>query len=166
VGLFGPPDVDKLNRRGSIAGLVRAAKYKGDPEVREKARLSLEEHMDLLIDKLQTKSMTELGQARDGLVLIGAPARDKLIFILENGHLHRRQDAAFVLGIMKDPAAVEPLKLALLNPDPLLRMLCIQALAKIGDPRAVDSLRRGLSDVDPKVAEEARKALKKLGALS
>ncbi len=62
----------------------------------------------------------QLNTTREALVLIGPPARDRLIFILREGHLHRRQDAAYVLGIMKDPAAVGPLCTAMHNPDPLL----------------------------------------------
>jgi HEAT repeat protein len=164
VGLFGPPDVAKIEARGSIGALVRAAKYKRDPAVAEQARQALERQLDLLIDKLQTKSITQLDQARDALVLIGEPARDKLIFILREGHLHRRQDAAYVLGLMKDPAAVPALKLALHNPDPLLRMLSVQALGKIGGAEAQEALRQAVGDPDPKVADAARKGLRKLVA--
>ena len=109
--------------------------------------------------------MVQLGDARDALVVIGAPARDRLIFILKNGHLHRRQDAAFVLGLMGDPEAVGALTITLHNPDALLRMLCVEALGKIGDPDSIDTLRRALGDHDSTVSGAARKALKKMGEL-
>jgi HEAT repeat protein len=51
------------------------------------------------------------------------------------------------------------------NPDPLLRLIVVEALAKIGDPAAADTLRRALGDVDPTVKSAARKALKKVGPL-
>jgi HEAT repeat protein len=49
------------------------------------------------------------------------------------------------------------------NPDPLLRMIVVEALGKIGDKRAADTVRRATLDVDSSVAGAARKALKKLG---
>ena len=51
------------------------------------------------------------------------------------------------------------------NPDPLLRMIVVEALGKIGDPAAVDTLRKALGDVDSSVSAAARKALKQMGAL-
>ena len=98
-------------------------------------------------------------------MIIGPPARDRLIFIVREGHLHRRQDAAYVLGMMKDPVAVEQLCVAMHNPDPLLRLIIVEALGKIGDPAAEDTLRRAMGDVDPQVSAAARKALKKIGGL-
>jgi HEAT repeat protein len=165
VALFGPPNVAKLEARGSIDGLVKAARYKKDPAVAAAAKTALEGYLDKIIQRLQTKNIVQLNTSREALVIIGPPARDRLIFILREGHLHRRQDAAYVLGMMEDPAAVEPLCMAMHNPDPLLRMIVVEALGKIGDPAAVDTLRLALGDVDQSVAGAARKSLKKLGAL-
>jgi len=162
VALFGPPNVARLDARGKIDGLVKAAKYK-DPEVAEAARVALEGYLDKIVQRLQTKNLVQLSTSREALVLIGPPARDRLIFILKQGHLHRRQDAAYVLGMMKDPAAVEPLCTAMHNPDPLLRMIIVEALGKIGDSGAAKTLQRATLDVDPAVAGAARKALKKVG---
>jgi HEAT repeat protein len=67
--------------------------------------------------------------------------------------------------MMGDPVAVGPLCTAMHNPDPLLRMIIVEALGKIGDPAAVDTLRLALGDVDQSVAGAARKSLKKMGAL-
>ena len=163
MALFGPPNVAKLDAQGKIDGLVKAAKYKKDPAVAEAARVALEGYLDKIVQRLQTKNIVQLNTSREALVLIGPPARDRLIFILTNGHLHRRQDAAYVLGMMKDPAAVEPLILAMHNPDPLLRMIIVEALGKIGDKRAADLLLRATLDVDQSVAGAARKSLKKIG---
>jgi len=85
--------------------------------------------------------------------------------VLQQGHLHRRQDAAYVLGMMKDPVAVKPLCMGMHNPDPLLRVIIVEALGKIGDPQGAETLRLALGDVDPAVSAAARKALKKIGAL-
>ncbi len=165
MALFGPPNVAKLDAAGKIDGLVKAAKYKKDPEIAEAARKALEGYLDTLIQRLQTKNIVQLDTTRDALVLIGPPARDRLIFVLKEGHLHRRQDAAYVLGMMKDPAAVPQLCIAMHNPDPLLRMIVVEALGKIGDPSAEDTLRRAIGDVDGTVAAAARKSLKQIGAL-
>lgn len=159
MGLFKPPDVERLAAAGKIDGLVRAAKYKHDPAIREAARAALEEHLDQLIQRLQTKNLSQLQTAREALILIGAPARDRLIYILGEGHVHRRQDAAFVLGEMGDAAAVKPLCTALHNPDGLLRLICVEALGKIGDPAAVPMLKKALRDPESRVAKAAQKAL-------
>jgi HEAT repeat protein len=164
VGVFGPPNVAKLEAAGKIDGLVRAARYKKDPAVAADARRALTDYLDKVIQRLQTKNIVQLNTARDALVIIGEPARDRLIFILQQGHLHRRQDAAYVLGMMGDPVAVKPLCVALHNPDPLLRMIIVEALGKIGDPSALDTLRKALGDPDRAVADAARKAIKKLKA--
>ena len=165
MGLFGPPDVEKARQTGRIELMLEAANYKKDPAVAAAGREALAEHLDLLIEELQTRNIRRLRIAREALVAIGPRARDRLIFILREGHVHRRQDAAFVLGMMKDPQAVEPLCLALHNPDPLLRLIVVEALGKIGDPAAADALRRATGDVDRSVAAAAHKSLKKMGML-
>ena len=116
VGVFGPPNVAKLEAAGKIDGLVRAARYKKDPAVAADARRALTDYLDKIIQRLQTKNIVQLNTARDALVIIGEPARDRLIFILQQGHLHRRQDAAYVLGMMGDPVAVKPLCVACTTP--------------------------------------------------
>ena len=165
MALFGPPNVAKIKASNNIDRLVKAAKYKKDPAIAEQARQVLEERLDLIVENLQTKNMVQLQTSREALVLIGPAARDRLIFILGEGHLHRRQDAAFVLGVMKDPVAVGPLSTAMHNPDPLLRMLCVEALGKIGDPAGIDTLRRALGDGESTVSAAARKSLKQMGVL-
>jgi len=162
MAVFGPPNVAKLEAAGRIDGLVKASRYKKDPQVAAEARRALTGFLDKIIQRLQTKNLVQLNTAREALVIIGEPARDRLIFILGEGHVHRRQDAAFVLGMMGDPAAIKPLCLAMHNPDPLLRMICVEALGKIGDPAASDTLRRALGDGDSQVAAAASRSLKKI----
>ena len=144
---------------------MKAAKYKKDPQVAADARRALTTFLDKIIQRLQTKNLVQLNTAREALLIIGEPARDRLIFILGEGHTHRRQDAAYVLGMMKDPVAVKPLCMGMHNPDPLLRVIIVEALGKIGDPEGVETLRKALGDVDHQVAAAARKSLKRKGAL-
>jgi HEAT repeat protein len=154
--------VEKARRTGQIELMLKAAKYKKDPAVAAAGREALAEHIDLLIQELSTKNIRRLQVSREALVTIGAPARDRLVFILGEGHVHRRQDAAFVLGEMKDPAAVEPLCESLKHPNALLRSLSAQALGKIGSRKAVRALRLATMDDEPNVVKAARKALEKI----
>ena len=160
---FGRPNVEKLAALNKIDLLVKATKYKKDPAVQEAARAALLEKMDTCIKTLQSKHLPHVYAAREALVIIGPPARDRLIFILSEGHVHRRQDAAYVLGEMRDPEAVPALALAMHNPDDLLRKISVEALAKIGGPDAVKVLRAACLDHDPHVARAAGKALNSLG---
>lgn len=162
--LFGPPDVEKLVARGKIEGLVQAARYKRDPAVAKAAQDALTGLLDDLIQRLETNNLRQLAIARDGLRVIGPPAVERLIFVLRHGHVHRREDAAYALGEMGDPAAIAPLAHALDHPDPLLRMIAATALGKIGDPRAVDPLRGRLADPNGQVSRAVRKSLVQLGA--
>jgi HEAT repeat protein len=156
------PDVERLKARGNLMGLVRATRY-DDPEIAGQARAALEEQTETLIQRLDSKNMSVLQQAREALKAIGPPARDRLIFILGEGHVHRRQDAAYMLGRMKDPVAVEPLCAALKHPDPLLRKIAADALGEIGDARATTPLRRiAAVEENASVAKAARKALDKI----
>jgi hypothetical protein len=162
MGLFGPPDVAKAKAAGKIEVMLQAATYKKDPAVAEAGRAALAEHLDLLIKELSTNSIRRLKIAREALVAIGAPARDRLIFILGEGHVHRREDAAFVLGEMKDEAAVGPLCESARHTDPLLRLISVQALGKIGSPKGFRQCRLACRDADPAVVKEARKALRRI----
>lgn len=160
--VLGPPNVAKLDAAGKIDGLVRAAKYKKDATVRADARTALTGFLDMIIQRLETKNLAQLNTSREALVIIGEPARDRLIFILREGHLHRRQDAAFVLGMMGDPVAVKPLCVALHNPDAMLRMIVVEALGKIGDPAASETLERALEDPELRIGKAARKSLDRI----
>lgn len=160
--LFGPPDVEKLLARGKIEALIKAAKYKRDPAVAEAARESLTTQLDLLFRMLDHKNLRVVAAARDGLKVIGRPAVERLIFILENGHVHRREDAAFALGDIRDPAAVPALIDAVSHKDPLLRMIAAGALGKIGDARAREPLSARLADENAQVVRAARKSLGQL----
>ena len=162
MALFGPPNVASLAARGKVADLVNAANYKKDPAVREAAREALIGMMDSCIKTLQSKHLPHVYTARQALIIMGPPARDRLIFILGEGHVHRRQDAAFVLGEMRDPEAVPALILAMHNPDALLRKISVEALGKIGGQDAVDVLKAACEDHDPHVARAAGKALNSL----
>ena len=164
--LFGPPNVARLNALGKVEELTKVTRYKKDPAVAEAARAALTDMLDMLIESLADKNLRKVLICRDALKAIGQPAVDKLTFIVERGHVHRRQDAAFTLGFIGAPdlAAVDALVGALRHSDPLLRMIAAQALGRIGDPRARRPLRLATADENEQVVKAATKALKQLTA--
>ena len=163
MALFGAPDVEQLNARGNVEGLIRAAKYKKDARVREQARASLAEMADFLIGELDTKNIRRLALVREALALGGQPAVDRMIWVhTDKQSVERRQDVTFVLGQVRAEDSVPVLITALRDPDALLRRLAAEALAKIGDARAAEALRLALKDDNAAVCKQAARALRKI----
>ena len=119
-----------------------------------------------IIERLQTKNIVQLDTSREALVLIGPAARDRLIFILKEGHLHRRQDAAYVLGMMKDPVAVEPLCIGHAQPRPAAAHDHRRGAGQDRRSRRRSTPCAARSATwTPRSSAAARKALKQMGAL-
>lgn len=163
MGLFSPPDVDKLYAQGSIEGLIKAAKNR-DPDIAARASACLADMTDFCIGELSTKNIRRLTVVREALVLAGEPAVGAMIFVhTDKQSLHRRQDVTFVLGEARDPRAVPVLIGALRDTDPLLRKLAAEALGKIGDGSAARPLHlAAMNDDNPHVMKAARKAYDKV----
>lgn len=163
MGLFSPPDVDKLYAEGSVEGLVKAAKNR-DPEIADRASVALADMIDFFIGELNTKNIRRLSVVREALVLAGEPAVDAMIFVhTDKQSAHRRQDVTYVLGEAGDPKAVPVLIDALRDTDPLLRRLAAEALGKIGDERATRPLHlAALNDDNAYVLKAARKAYRRV----
>ena len=163
MALFKPPDVERLVARGNVEGLIRAAKYKKSVKVREEARAALATMVDFLIGELNTKNIRRLGIVREGLMLAGRPAIDRMIWVhTDKQSVHRREDVTYVLGEMRAEEAVPVLIVALRDPDALLRRLAAEALGKIGDKRAAEPLRVALGDDNAVVQKAATRALYKV----
>ena len=121
------------------------------------------------------------GAAESGLVQLGAPAVDSLIATLSDADPALREQAAEMLGEIKDPRAVPPLIAALKDNTPpakapaeldasgvplphasegaLLRQYSAKALGEIKDSRADQPLIAALKDSDGNVRLAAAKAL-------
>jgi hypothetical protein len=165
MALFRAPDVERLKARGNVEGLIRAAKYKKDEIIRTQARVALAEMIDFLIGELSTKNIRRLAIVREGLMLAGQPAVDRMIWVhTDKQSSHRRQDVTYVLGEMRAKEAVPVLLEAARDPDALLRRLAIDALGKIGDRRALGVLRIALKDDNAVVRKSAMRALRKIEA--
>jgi HEAT repeat protein len=88
---------------------------------------------------------------------------DALIQTLGDPDERVRWEAAWTLGRIGDPRAVEPLIQALGDPDERVRLGAALALGRIGDPRAVEPLIQALGDPHGWVRLEAAVALREIG---
>jgi HEAT repeat protein len=133
--LFGPPNVEKLQEKGNLAGLIKALGYQKDGSVREKAAKALGESGDAGAvdplgaalqdgDKAVRRAAAEaLGQSGD------ARAVDPLIAALKDSAVDVQQTAAGALAQIAEE-----------NKDKDLKYQAALALAEIDDPRAVNLL--------------------------
>ena len=103
MGLFGPPNIEKLKKKKDIKGLIKALRFK-DNHIRKKA----------------AESLSEIGDKK---------ARDPLILALNDNDRNVRNEAARALGKIGDKKAVDPLIQRL--EEPLFR--AIEALGKLGN---------------------------------
>ena len=140
--LFGlsKSDVEKMQAKRDINGLVKALSYKKDVDVRRAAAKAL-------------------GNISDELAV------DGLIVALNDSDSMVRWLAADSLGMLCDVRAVNGLIVALKDQSPDVRSSAAGALAKLGDARAVDALTVALnSDSDLTVRSAAAEALAKINA--
>lgn len=146
MGLF-KPNVEKMERKRNVEGLVKALKCNWDDKYGE--------------------YRTIRGKAAEALGKIGdARAVEPLIQALKGKEYDVREAAAAALGMIGDARAVEPLVQALKdNSNFCDRVLkeAAEALGMIGDARAVEPLVQALKDKHPDVRNAAVKALTKIG---
>ena len=118
-GLFGHPDVVKMEARRNIGGLIKALGYRHD-KGREVAQTAAE-------------ALGKIGDPR---------AVEALITALKDESVsdNVRQAAGEALGKIGDARAVEPLIAILKNGSSDVRQAAAEALGKVGDARAVEAL--------------------------
>jgi len=160
---FGRPNVERLAAKGDIEGLVRAAKYKKDPQVREAARVALEAQLEFFVTKLGSRSLRRVVLSREALKLIGEPSVALLGQVLVKGDVGKRSDAAFALGEVGLPSALPSLEAALKDEEPQVRVLAVKSLARLDDERVPALLETACRDRDESVRYHAGKARKALG---
>jgi HEAT repeat protein len=159
----GRPNVDRLDAKGQIEGLLRATKYQKDPELAEQARQALERRMPLLLDALQSRNVRHIVLTRDCFKQIGEPAVAFLADVIDHGDAGRRQDATHLLGEVGLPSVLPSLRESLRDRDPGVRLIAVRSLAKLATPAADDALETALRDRDEAVRLAAMKALTKRG---
>jgi hypothetical protein len=122
--LFGPPNIDRLEAKGDLAGLVNALEYPGAWRVRRDAAAAL----------------GRIGTAEEVEPLIAA---------LHDDNASVRIAAIGTLGQISDRRAVGPLSGALQSQAVDIRKAAAESLGQIGDPAALESLVARLKDPCP-----------------
>jgi HEAT repeat protein len=167
MGLFGPPDVAKLQAKRDARGLIKALAYPKDAAVRRAAAVALggmkaAEALEALIDALHDSAADVRGNAACALGLIGdLRAVEPLVAVLKTGEGHMRWMAAASLGQIGDARAVEPLVAALKDKD--ADRAAAAALGQIGNARAVEQLVATLKADKWYVRKAAAEALDRSG---
>ncbi len=132
------PDVDELERRKDVNGLIKALAYKVDWHVRADA-------------------CWVLGELRD------KRAVEELIAALKDEKESVRCRAAGALGKIGDARAEGPLTLALKDVDKVTVIWSLFALYKLGDKSTIDELIAALKDEDETIRVAAALTLADLG---
>jgi HEAT repeat protein len=169
MGLFGPPNINKLEAKKDVLGLIKALDYQKESDVRHFAacalgRLGDSRAVESLITALGDNEWHVRTHVAEALGEIGDPrAVEPLITALGDNEWRVRTHAAAALGEIGDPRAVKPLIRALGNYDQMVSGHAAEALGKIGDSRAVESLIAALGNDDSMLRKYAAKALGKIG---
>ncbi len=170
---FGPPNIDKMQAKGDVEGLIDALGYdKGNRRksvtVRKDAAKALgelgdERAVEPLIDALTQE--VDIGVSDTisvALGKIGSPAVEPLIAILRAGEALDRLRAVEVLDTIGDERAIEPFIIALKDEDRDVRKAAAWGLAKTGTP-VVEPLVALLKDDYKWARAAAAKTLDELG---
>lgn len=167
-GLFGPPDVKKLEAHGDISGLIKALSYQKDLYVRiaaaealsrRKDKRAVEPFIAALNDPHKTVRNLAVNALRE---LKDIRAVEALIAALSDSELEVREDVVYALGELGDARAVPPLIAVMTTPGRIAERTS-RALGKIGDPRAVEPLILALSDRNHEIRSSAASALGQIG---
>src|SRR5688572_6380557 len=149
------PDIGRLERRGDVHRLVRALRFKRDPQVRASAaealgKLQAQTAGPALAEALQDSGTVmwdvigavpvraEVAKAFSHIRY--APAIPALMDLLRDEDVRVRRNAATALGFQGDRRATIPLTALLNDPRPAVRESAVLALEKLGDPDAVQAL--------------------------
>ena len=170
MGLFGPPNVEKLKAKKDVNGLIKALSYQKDPSVNQAAAKALGQIGDAraiepLIVALNNRNRLVIQAVATALVWFGAPAVKPLVSAIKTARQHDPifQIAPQILAQIRDRRAVEPLINALKDSYLVVQQASAQALGQIGDPRAVKPLVTTLHDQNRDVRRASASALQTLG---
>jgi len=176
MGLFGPPDVEKMRARNNIKGLIKALQYKKDSGVRTQAARALGEVGDSeaakwLLVACEDEDFLVRIQAHEALVKIGEAAVVPIIEDLGTFGLSSKPFTSFtfkikILGKIGGHRAVNTLINTLKSDKLRLREAVVEALGETGDARAVKPLITAAlkdNDMENKVLKLATVAIGKIG---
>ena len=165
MSIFGPPDVERLEQKRDVDGLVKALGYRKDSTIRMRAggalgRLKDVRAVEPLMVALGDEDVSVGKAAAGALGEIGDPRAIKsLAEKLASGGVF----AAAALGSMRT-AGFDELISNLNSPISAVRAACATSLGSSGDKRAILPLIYLLADPESSsVRKEASRALDKLG---
>ena len=169
MGIFGPPNIDKLKATKNFKGLIGALKNK-DYHIQDKAIAALVDIGNPAIEPLIGASKHKDWKIRHGAAeALGKIGGDKAIETLiealnSKEYFGLRNTVINALGLIKDARVVEPLisslKYTLFSFD---RRAAAESLGKIGGERVVEAFNEAaLNDKEFEVRSAAAKALSSL----
>jgi HEAT repeat protein len=120
------------------------------------------ESISRLIGELQGDDEFTRAQAAFMLGMLGDPAVTPLIRLLSSPSREVRMRASWALGVIGGPALAPLLELAQ-GDDQALRVEAIRVLGVVGEARALNQLFAALADPDAQIAARAARALGKVG---
>ena len=155
-----------LAQEDRIAPLIEKLKSK-DTSTRQAAARSLGETGDIratrpLLDAANDKYPEVRREAAEAMKKLGLPAARTLIDFLNDKDSELRQKAAYLLGMMQNAEALDPLIVALSDKSPLVRRRAAMALGLINNNKAVQPLIAALKDEDDEVRSTAAGSLGRL----
>ena len=178
MGIFGPPNVTKLEAKRDLKGLVKALAYPKSPRVRQDAAKALGRIGDgtavsPLIETLEDDDRDVCQSAASALGALGPLSVGPLIDIVQQESVlgrptrELRLGAIRALSLTEDPRALELLVSLLEKPDRdrfyrRLKPAVIDALGSMGRP-AVDPLISLVAAGDPAASERGIAALERIG---
>jgi HEAT repeat protein len=169
VGIFGPPNIEKLKTKRDVKGLIKALGYKKSYYIIEQALDALGEIGDARAVAPMIKILQDAGyydfilpHVSSALLKIGTPAVEPLIKSIHKDY-PRRYLAIEVLGRIGDSRVVEPLVRVLRESDEYTCAAAVTALGLIGDTRAIEPLIPFLYQSSSSLRNSAAKALNQLG---
>lgn len=173
---FGKPNIEKLEKKRDVEGLIKALNYRKDSIIMREAADALGEIEDPSAIIPLIKSFDDVmvsSNAVSALGNIGAPAVEPLIMELmspssQNDKLVIKAlveigEPSFIVFRTLGEPAIELMIMKLSNPNGEVRNIAAEALGNIGDVRAVEPLIGALTDERTYVQESAVEALGKIG---
>jgi HEAT repeat protein len=155
MGLFGPPNIEKLKANRDVEGLIKALEYQKDSIVRWNATQALGELGDVravqpLIAALKDQDQIWRSYLIRALCQIGDTRAIKPLFSMIKDRTSRQdlvKRSEFTDGLIKiGTPAVMPLIAALKDDDWVVRNIAEEALGNIGDVRAAAPLGAALEN--------------------
>jgi HEAT repeat protein len=170
MGLFRPPNVQKLKEQQDFKGLAKSL-GSDDPAVRGDAARALTELANAdavppIVDVASgQRDETVLASVGEALVGIGQPAAARLVAIVDSGPSDQSVVAIALLGRMGDQDGLPALRDLIAHSagdtraDLTTRSLAALSLGNLGTPAAIDTVVTLLDDPTPPVRLAAAMAL-------